>query len=235
MLHHIRSGIVSPDPALRKVVVFSQSVSALTHAAKVLLQEGIGHVAITSRSSSKVQKKRSKKRKRGEEEEEEQESLSQVQRFNIDPECFVLLLHASTAAAGLTLTVARRVLLLEPFMRAGEEAQAMNRCHRIGQCGTVEVTVLYLQDSVEQRLLAYREQEAGTWSNQGRGRRGVGGTGDQEDGLSVLPGGFDFSPNKGGGKNAKSVEMKSRGGLSLRKLKFLFGLEDAAASGGIGN
>ena len=35
--------------------------------------------------------------------------------------------------AGLTLTAARHVVLLEPFMKTGEEAQALNRCHRIGR------------------------------------------------------------------------------------------------------
>ena len=56
-----------------------------------------------------------------------------VKRFSTDPSCRDFLLHAGQAAAGLTLTAARHVVLLEPFMRAGEEAQALNRCHRIGQ------------------------------------------------------------------------------------------------------
>ena len=36
-------------------------------------------------------------------------------------------------AAGLTLTVARRIILLEPFRKPGEEAQALNRfCQQRG-------------------------------------------------------------------------------------------------------
>ena len=46
-------------------------------------------------------------------------------------------------AAGLTLTVARRIILLEPFRKPGEEAQALNRCHRIGQARPVHCTTLY--------------------------------------------------------------------------------------------
>ena len=59
---------------------------------------------------------------------------------------------ATSAAAGLTLTAARHVLLLEPFLRAGEEEQALNRCHRIGQTREVETRVYYVKGSVEERV-----------------------------------------------------------------------------------
>merc|ERR1712046_247162 len=55
-----------------------------------------------------------------------------------------------------TLTAARHCFLLEPCQHYGEEAQAMNRCHRIGQGRQVEVTMYYVRASVEERILAYR-------------------------------------------------------------------------------
>jgi hypothetical protein len=65
----------------------------------------------------------------------EAERRNAVHQFvnNRETRCFVL--HAGQGAAGLTLTVASTVVLLEPFLSAGDEAQAMNRCHRIGQVG----------------------------------------------------------------------------------------------------
>ena len=37
----------------------------------------------------------------------------------------VFLLHAGQAAAGLTLTAASHVFLMEPFMKTGEQAQVL--------------------------------------------------------------------------------------------------------------
>ena len=48
------------------------------------------------------------------------------------------------------------MFLLEPFLLAAEEAQAMNRCHRIGQQSRVTVTTYYVQNSIEERILGYR-------------------------------------------------------------------------------
>ena len=55
--------------------------------------------------------------------------------------------HAGQAAAGLTLNIARQVVLLEPFSRPAEEQQAFNRCHRVGQTHEVTCTTLYMEDS----------------------------------------------------------------------------------------
>jgi hypothetical protein len=44
-----------------------------------------------------------------------------VKVFNEDASVSVFLLHAGQAAAGLTLTAASHVFLMEPFMKAGEQ------------------------------------------------------------------------------------------------------------------
>ncbi|EKX51406.1 hypothetical protein GUITHDRAFT_65999 [Guillardia theta CCMP2712] len=77
-----------------------------------------------------------------------------VRTFNEDPQTFVFLLNAGQLAAGLTLSVASHVILLEPFTNPSEEAQAMNRCHRIGQSKEVCCTVYYAPWSVPPRLSA---------------------------------------------------------------------------------
>lgn len=81
-----------------------------------------------------------------------------LQKWNIDPKCHVFLLHAGTAAAGLTLTAACHVFLLEPFNCEGEELQSLNRTHRIGQTRETVCTTLYMRNSIEERLLAHRSK-----------------------------------------------------------------------------
>jgi hypothetical protein len=53
---------------------------------------------------------------------------SAVRDFNTVEDIRVFLLHAGQAAAGLTLTAAAHVFLMEPMLKEGEELQAMNRC-----------------------------------------------------------------------------------------------------------
>ncbi|CAN0468794.1 unnamed protein product, partial [Hapterophycus canaliculatus] len=62
-------------------------------------------------------------------------------------------------AAGLTLTAASTVYMLDPVWSAADEAQALNRAHRIGQTHTVRCVVFYMKDSVEERLLALRHSK----------------------------------------------------------------------------
>ena len=165
LLSLLRSKL-SRDATL-KCVVFSQQRNAMYHLSLVLAAESIGHVRIV-----------------GGDKQSNQELA--VASFNNDPDTRVFLLHAGTAAAGLTLTAATLVVLLEPFARAGEEAQALNRCHRIGQEKKVECITLYLRDSVEERMLAWRKHEVafggGVGKGGGEGKKGKGkGKGKDED------------------------------------------------------
>lgn len=111
LLELIRNGIVQAKTAAdAKVVVFSQSPQALLHVSCVLEVEGIGHARIIRGDKPR--------RMSGCERDTQGEKVCQgvdvgfsgaVHRFNSDDKCYVFLLHASTAAAGLTLTAARRV------------------------------------------------------------------------------------------------------------------------------
>ena len=88
-----------------KIVVFSQHREAIMHASAVLDKEGIKHARIAPNDKDANHGR----------------PAEAIARFNSEPVsgCAVFLLHAGHAAAGLTLTVARRVLLLEPFQTAG--------------------------------------------------------------------------------------------------------------------
>lgn len=60
--------------------------------------------------------------------------VAALRKFIKDPDCTVLTVVMSTGggAAGLTLTVASHVFLLEPNLNPGLEAQAAARVYRLG-------------------------------------------------------------------------------------------------------
>jgi E3 ubiquitin-protein ligase SHPRH len=128
--------------ATAKAVVFSQLPSAVTHVATALRDEGVGAVRLLAGMP-------------------EQERRAAIERFNGDASVRVFVLHVGAAAAGLTLTVASTLFMLEPFLNASDEAQARNRCHRIGQTRPVRTFTYYAVGTVEERLLAYRAHERG--------------------------------------------------------------------------
>lgn len=65
--------------------------------------------------------------------------------FHEDPHTRVFLLCLGTAAAGLTLTRANHVFLLEPGLDPAVEQQAVARVHRYGQSRPVKIVRLLLQ------------------------------------------------------------------------------------------
>ena len=92
-------------------MVFSSLRYAVLHLEKVLAYEGIEHVVMLKGDS--------------------QASLqAAMRRWKNDATCQVFLLHAEAAAAGITLTSAQHVFLMEPFLDHGTELQALTRCHR---------------------------------------------------------------------------------------------------------
>jgi len=123
-----------------KAVVVSQHVAAVNHLTDVLNDHGIGAVKIVGAMP-------------------ESERRQAIQKFNSSTDIKVFVLHAGQAGAGLTLTIARTLILLEPFASPGDEAQAMNRCHRIGQTRSVNCITFYVKGTVEERMLAYRSKD----------------------------------------------------------------------------
>ncbi|KAF9520467.1 hypothetical protein BS47DRAFT_1378692 [Hydnum rufescens UP504] len=65
----------------------------------------------------------------------------------------VLLLHGERDSAGLNLTVAKQVFLLEPVVNHAFEVQAISRIDRLGQDSETEVYCYYADDTVEKGIL----------------------------------------------------------------------------------
>lgn len=82
-----------------------------------------------------------------------------VKTFSEDPNENILLVSLMAGNAGLNLTAASQVIVLEPFWNPFVEDQAIDRAHRIGQTKAVEVHRLLVPDSVEDRILALQEKK----------------------------------------------------------------------------
>lgn len=95
-----------------------------------------------------------------------------------EPSPKALLMPLRRGANGLNLTEAQHVILLEPVLDPGAEAQAMKRVDRIGQTMPTCVHRFLLQDTVEENVqeLSRRRREAapGEAEDVGRARSGSG-------------------------------------------------------------
>ncbi|EJT97111.1 hypothetical protein DACRYDRAFT_119591 [Dacryopinax primogenitus] len=76
-----------------------------------------------------------------------------AREFRLDPVCRVLLLHGERENAGLNVTCANRVFLLEPVVNHAFEVQAIGRVDRMGQTRNTEVYCYYAIDTVEKGVL----------------------------------------------------------------------------------
>ncbi|KAG1750477.1 SNF2 family N-terminal domain-containing protein [Suillus paluster] len=78
---------------------------------------------------------------------------SGAKKFRTDPTLQVLLLHGERDNAGLNVTCASRVFLVESVVNHGFEVQAIARIDRMGQTKPTEVFCYYAEDTVEKNIL----------------------------------------------------------------------------------
>lgn len=71
----------------------------------------------------------------------------------------ILLASLKASGAGINLTSASRVYLLEPWWNPAVEEQAMDRVHRIGQKEDVKIVRLIARNSIEERVLELQERK----------------------------------------------------------------------------
>ncbi|KAK4778068.1 hypothetical protein SAY87_018255 [Trapa incisa] len=92
----------------------------------------------------------------------------------------VLLASIRSSGAGINLTAASVVYLLEPWWNPAVEEQAMDRVHRIGQDKEVRIIRMIVRDSIEEKVLELQEKKKGLardaflGKDGGKGRREVG-------------------------------------------------------------
>lgn len=82
-----------------------------------------------------------------------EDRMAEVERFQKDPNCKVIVGTIGAMGTGLTLTAASNVIFLDdPWNRAIKD-QAEDRAHRIGTRGTVRIITLVCKDTIDERIL----------------------------------------------------------------------------------
>ncbi|WP_313155178.1 DEAD/DEAH box helicase [Sphingobacterium multivorum] len=82
-----------------------------------------------------------------------------VERFQNENGCRVFLISLKAGGTGLNLTAADYVYILDPWWNPAAEAQAIDRCYRIGQDKHVMAYKIVCRDSVEEYILALQESK----------------------------------------------------------------------------
>ncbi|WP_257670673.1 DEAD/DEAH box helicase [Parapedobacter tibetensis] len=78
---------------------------------------------------------------------------AEVARFQNDETCRVFLISLKAGGTGLNLTAADYVYILDPWWNPAAEAQAIDRCYRIGQDKHVMAYRMICKDSIEEKIL----------------------------------------------------------------------------------
>jgi SWI/SNF-related matrix-associated actin-dependent regulator 1 of chromatin subfamily A len=118
--------------ALPKVVVFAHHLDVLDG-----LERGLGPdncVKLTGAVSAHERKR-------------------MVDLFQTDPTLTYALCQITAGGVGITLTAASEVVFVEQSFVPGDNSQAADRCHRIGQEAPVRVRALALADSIDELVV----------------------------------------------------------------------------------
>lgn len=80
------------------------------------------------------------------------ERMKEVERFQNDNNCKVIIGTIGAMGTGLTLTAAQNVIFLDSPWNMALKAQAEDRAHRIGTKGTVNVITLVCKNTIDERI-----------------------------------------------------------------------------------
>lgn len=77
-----------------------------------------------------------------------------IDKFQNDPKCKIFIGQVQAAGTAITLTAAHNVIMAEADWVPGNNAQAIMRCHRIGQTKPVTVRFISLANSSDEVVMA---------------------------------------------------------------------------------
>lgn len=81
-----------------------------------------------------------------------QQRQREMERFQLDNECKVIIGTIGAMGTGLTLTAGTYVIFTDKAWTPADNEQAMDRCHRIGTKGTVNVITLVAKNTIDERI-----------------------------------------------------------------------------------
>lgn len=132
--------ILENIPAGEKTIIFSQFTSFLDLIEVPIAEKGVHYKRYDGSMSAKTRN-------------------DAVEDFTDRPDCCVMLVSLKAGNAGLNLTAANNVVILDPFWNPYIEEQAIDRAHRIGQRREVKVHRVLVEDTVEDRIIALQEKK----------------------------------------------------------------------------
>ncbi|GAX77679.1 hypothetical protein CEUSTIGMA_g5122.t1 [Chlamydomonas eustigma] len=135
-----------------------------------------------------------------------------MQRFNTDPKVFCFILSTRSGGVGINLVGADTVIFYDSDWNPAMDAQAQDRCHRIGQTREVHIYRLVSENTIEENILRKSDQKR------------------QLDFLAIQSAGFttDFLQKInvkdffGGGAGSSSSGSGPSSGLSAEEIKAAF-------------
>lgn len=90
----------------------------------------------------------------------DEERIDNVDKFQNNGDCKVILGTIGAMGTGLTLTAADTVIFLDEPWNASNKDQAEDRSHRIGQKKTVNIITLIAKDTIDERINMIVEKKA---------------------------------------------------------------------------
>lgn len=91
-------------------------------------------------------------------EEKRQQMIHAFQRRNLGSK-EIMLLSLGSGCVGLNLTAANSMIITEPNWNPGREAQCQDRIYRIGQTRPVTIFKLYMQGTIERKMLGLQKSK----------------------------------------------------------------------------
>ncbi len=82
-----------------------------------------------------------------------------IAQFKNDPTKHMILMSYGAGSVGLNLQFCRYVFLFDRWWNPAIEDQAINRAHRIGAAGSVTVTRMLMENTIEQRIAAVLDKK----------------------------------------------------------------------------
>ncbi|MAZ65672.1 MAG: helicase SNF2 [Kangiellaceae bacterium] len=122
----------------RKILIFSQFTSMLSLISEALTAAKIEHISLTGQSKNR------------------QQLVDAFQQGDVP----VFLISLKAGGVGLNLTAADTVIHYDPWWNPAVQEQATDRAHRMGQDKPVFVYKLYVEHSVEEKILSMQEHKS---------------------------------------------------------------------------
>ena len=113
-----------------------------------------------------------------------------MQRFNTNPKIFCFILSTRSGGVGMNLTGADTVIFYDSDWNPAMDAQAQDRCHRIGQTREVHIYRLISEHTIEENILRKSDQKR------------------HLDFLAIQSGGFNTDILYGGGDNGANDDAQ---------------------------